>query len=169
MFCYKKSFTMAELVMTMVIIGVLAGLGSWFLVFFVDSVFSLPNRLNIDMAVSDILEIICEGDAQAGGLRFAQSVSTSEDNLISFIDQEGRVVRIEVSGGKVRRAIDLEDYKLIPYYTPDSLSVSGKAEKTFIYYSISGKIRKTEIDLEAQIGGISRQSKTAIALRIRYE
>lgn len=41
--------------------------------------------------------------------------------------------------------------------------MSGEEEKTFIYYSTSGKITRVEINLEAQIGDIRQRSKTAIA------
>ena len=66
----KNSFPIVEFVMTMTIIIILAGLGSGFVIFFVDNVIFLSNRLNIDMVVFDILDIVCEGDAQAGGFRF---------------------------------------------------------------------------------------------------
>ena len=86
--------------------------------------------------------------------------------MLSFVDQDGRTVRIEVSRGKVRWAIDSGGYEIIPYYVPDLLDLSDKEEKTFIYYSRSGKIERIEINLEAQIGGINWQSETMIALRI---
>lgn len=169
---YLRGFTLIELVVVISIVGILSAGGSWLLIFFVENFSFLPDKLNINMATSDILDIICEGDAQAGGVRFSNQITEIADNQLSFTDQDNQNITIQLSGNKVYRSIGAGDLELIPYYVPSSLNVAGKETIAFQYYDESGiitgvaaSVRRVEINLVASIGDRSTELKTAISLR----
>lgn len=158
--------------MVISIIGILAGIGSWLVIFFADNFLYLPNKLNMDMVFSDVFEIICEGDSSSGGLRFSNDTLVSNPNRIRFTDQYGNNVVIRASSNKIRRNINWEGLEPIPYYTPLSLNITGKDGKAFEYYDEYGNIttetsavKRVEIHLEADMGDLTGEAKTSVSLR----
>ncbi|MFH1504328.1 MAG: type II secretion system protein [Candidatus Omnitrophota bacterium] len=171
-FKQKKGFTIIEVVVTISIIGILAGAGTWILVFFAENVFSLPNNLNINMTVSDTLEIICEGDETSGGLRFSKEVLASAPNQVIFIDQADNAVEIKLLSNKVWREVNTAGFQKVPYYIPDSLNINETGIEMFEYYDeygnitgIASEVKRVQIHITADMGDLESEIKTSVYLR----
>lgn len=174
MFRFSRSFTIVETIITVSLVAVLAGAGSWLLLFFVDNFLYLPSKINVDMAAADVLDIICEGDAQAGGFRFAGQVLESENNRVRFLDQNNNDIIIKVENGQALRSInDGTTFKIVPYYAEESLNIEGKDTNAFQYYDSSGiitttaeEVRRVDIYLVASMGNFAAEVKTSVSLRL---
>lgn len=174
MYHFKKSFSLVELIMVISIIGILATMGSWLMVFLVDNFINLPTSLNLNMIISDTLEIICEGDAKAGGLRFARDVLQSAANRVRFIDKDGNDILITGYHSQPVRSINSGSLELIPYYIPSSFTVVGKNGKAFEYYDRYGNItadplqvKRVDIRLIATLQQKTKEVKTSVTIRGR--
>lgn len=176
----KKAFTVIELIMVIVIIGILSVSGAWLMVYFVrDSVY-IPNQLNTDMAASDALKIMIEGDSAARGLRFSQAVNTiTNNNQFTFTNQDGQSIRYRLDTGTSRfyRSINAGAETQIPYY--GGVSITGQSGALFTYYdatevvtAVPANVRRIAINLISLTGsgsyndwqGQSAQS-TSIAVK----
>ncbi|MCX5681696.1 MAG: type II secretion system protein [Candidatus Omnitrophica bacterium] len=156
----RAGFTLIELIMVMVIIGILALVGTWIMLYFIQNAIFAPNQLNTDMAVSDAMNIMIEGDDQAKGLRFSLSVTAiSGTNDITFINQDSHTIRYYLSSGVLYRTIDGGTATAVPYYASTGITMSAKAGTLFAYYDASesststpANIRRVVIGLIAQTG-----------------
>lgn len=157
---FKKGFTLIELIMVISIMGVLAASGTCFLLYLVQNFVFIPNQMNTDMASSDALKIMIEGDGTAKGLRFLRAVSSVADNQTSFINQDGQTVRYRLdSQGRIQRSLNGGAESAVPYYASSGMVFSGKNNRLFTYYDASevitaapSSVRRIEIALAAQTG-----------------
>lgn len=168
----RRSFTLVETIMVIMVIGILAGAGSWFFLHFMDTFFSLPDKLQAGAVMSSILDAVCEGDGQAGGARFSNQISESLNNRMRFIDQDGKDVIIELNNGKVYRTIDAGTAALVPYYMPASWTLSGKDAALFKYYddsdtitTASSLVKRVEVFLVANTTELTKEVKTSVRIR----
>jgi len=174
-------FTLIELIMVIAIIGILSVSGAWILTYFARNSVYIPNQLNTDMAASDALKIMVEGDSSAKGLRFSQSVdSITDNNQFTFTNQDGQSIRYRLDSGakKLYRSINATEAQ-IPYYAAGNVSIAGQAGALFSYYdanetvtAVPAYVRRIAFNLIASTGsgsyndwqGQSTQS-TSIAVK----
>ncbi len=137
---YKPSgrgFTLIELIMVIVIIGVLSAAGLSMLMPFMQNGVFIPQQMNADMVVTDALEIMIEGDNQARGLRFSRALTTIQDYQIIFINHDSQTVlyRLDTAVNKLYRSINGGAESVIPGYVAASdLSLFGKSSRLFTFY-----------------------------------
>jgi prepilin-type N-terminal cleavage/methylation domain-containing protein len=173
--CYfKKGFTLTEVVVTLAVIAVLAGAGSWMLVFLIDNFVYLPPRIAVDTAVSDSLNLIAEGDHKAQGLRFARSFKTINPDQVEFTDSNDNDVRFRLFKGSLYRRVNNDSEETLPYYADSiGLSFSGPGGGViFTYYDAQGNptanatlVKHINISLIGQDSLTTRQLKTGVSLR----
>jgi len=174
-----KGFTLVELVMVVVLLGVLSMAGYHIMTFSIQHSFYLPHQLEADLAAAEALEIMVEGDsATVRGLRFCSAVTAIAANQVNVTDQDGAALqfRLDTGTGKLYRKIGTTGAEtLAPYFMPNSVIFSGGGTggALFTYYDSADVVtadytlvRRIQIDLIAtqgsgsidSYGGVSRQS-----------
>lgn len=152
-------FTLIELVMVMVIIGIISLVGAWIMLYFIQNAVFVPNQLNTDMAVSDAMRIMIEGDAQAKGFRFSQSVtSITGTNDITFVNQDSQSIRYYLSGSTLYRSIAGGAGVAIPYYTSSGITMSAKSGTLFTFYDASEIATNTAANIRRIVIGLIGQT-----------
>lgn len=177
----RNGFTLIELIMVIVILGVLSAAGTHLTFYLVKNAIFVPNKLNMDMLASDALDIIVDGDGLAKGLRFSKSITAVQDYQVNFNNQDGQsvVYRLDTGTNKLYRSLNGGTEVVIPYYAAAAgVSVAGNNNKLFIYYdaneavtAVPAAVRWVTITLNAKTGtgsydnwqGQSQQS-TSIAV-----
>lgn len=157
-------FTLIELVMVILIMGILAVAGSHLFIFVTQNAFYLPNQVQTDAAASDALEIMVEGDGAANGLRFCKIVTGATATQVDVTDQDDETLRfrLDTGTGKLYRKVGAAAEAIIPYYMPSNMTFSGVSGSLFSYYDATdtpinspvpaADVRRIRIDLIAQIG-----------------
>lgn len=149
---YKRhnGFTLIELIMVIVIIAIISGGGAYIMSYLIQSAVFIPNKLNMDMLASDALNIMIEGDVQAKGLRFSQSVTDIQPFQITFNNQDNQIINFQLDtlSDKLYRSIDGNPAALIPYYIPPSgINLTGKNGQLFLYYDGNDAITANPVDV----------------------
>ena len=160
----NRGFTLIELVIIMLIIGILAGVGSSIIVSVVQDLMYAPKNLNMDMLAQDAMDKIIEGDSTlAHGLRFSKEITAVGANSVSFIDQDGKTVVITLNTGtnKLTRTINaVADNTFLYYSSPTDIGFFvGRNGATFLYYdsagnitAVSANVRRIEANFIARTG-----------------
>ena len=158
----RQGFTLVELLMVALIIGLLALPGGYLMTYMVKNSVFIPNKLSMDRLVSDALDIMIEGDSQAKGLRFSRTITNIQDYQVTFINQDAQIVRyrLEISVDPILlyRSIDGGTETMVPYYMPTiGVDLSVKNSKLFTYYDVNevvtnnpANVRWITVSLRAQ-------------------
>ena len=152
----KRAITLIELIMTMTIITVLSVSGAYILTYLVQSAVFIPNKLNVDMLASDAIDIMIEGDTQAKGLRFSQSITDIQPYEVTFNNQDGEIIRYWFDAGTDRLCRSIDGVRgfgdgpngEIPYYVPAAgVSLAGESGQIFTYYDAGEAVTGNPVDV----------------------
>ena len=156
----KEGFTLIELIMTMVIVMVLAAAGVFIFSFLMQDALYIPNKLNVDMLASEVMDFIIEGDEQARGLRFNQAIQSIVANDVTFVNQQNQTIRYRINANQFKRSINGVE-SVVPYYQSAFTNVVGNGNGGALFTYIDSNdnitntvanVRRIRIDLIAQTG-----------------
>lgn len=131
----QRAFTLVELIMVIVVIGILSASGAYLLINVVQTSAYIPSKLNTDMIATEAVDTMIEGDVQADGLRFLRSITAINNNELTFVNQNNITVRYRLDTGshKLYRSISGGTEQLIPYYVPAGVSIEADNNQLFTY------------------------------------
>jgi len=158
-----KGFSLIELVIAILVIGVIAAVGGSILIFTLQHAMYTPNKLSMDLLASDAMDKITDGDSAAKGLRFARQITAVAANSLTYIDQDGKTVVVTLNTGtnQLARTINAAaDNNFLRYQSGAGISiVVGRNSALFLYYDSGGNItavpanvRRIEINAKALTG-----------------
>ncbi len=157
----KSGYTLIELVMVILIVGVIAAVGASLLVFTIQHAMYTPNRMNVTMIAEDAINEIIDGDNLAKGLRFSREITAVSPTSITFVDQDGKIVIFALSSNKIIRSINAAADTTFLYYAASSsiIMAAGSSGALFSYYDSAGNVtataanvRRVEINLKVYTG-----------------
>lgn len=165
---YKKGFTIIELVMVMLVLGIIAVVGADQMLRFIQNSVFIPNKLNVDMIGQEILDLMiegyqAEGYARAKGLRFSTSITAAGPSSVAFTNTDAQAVAFSWSSAdkKIYRSVNAGANQVIPYYLPSGISIEQKGSiPIFTYYtaeeggttSTAADVRRVKIEFRARSG-----------------
>lgn len=158
----KRGFTVIELVMVVLIVGVVAAVGASLMVFTIQHAMYTPGRMNASMIADDAINNIIDGDSLAKGLRFSRQLTAISATSVTFVDQDGRTVVYTLTGNKITRTVNSAADSSFLYYAASASIVlsAGTSGVLFSYYDSAGNttavaadVRRVEINLKVTIGG----------------
>ncbi|MFC1806983.1 type II secretion system protein [Candidatus Omnitrophota bacterium] len=140
----NRSFTLIEAIMTITIIGVLAVSAGSFFIPMMNMLFYLPSQISVAQMSHHLVDIIMEGDNQAGGLRYAISITSADEDEIEFVTQDNDTVVYRWDSGDERlyRNINGAGETLAPYtYYGDIIAKGSSSDsQIFRYYDSSASV-----------------------------
>jgi prepilin-type N-terminal cleavage/methylation domain-containing protein len=157
-----KGYSIVELVVVMLIIGVAAAVVASILVPPIQMLAYLPNTLTMNMLGQEAMDKIVDGDGLAKGLRFCRNITAYSANSVTFTDQDSKTVIIALSGGKLTRTINaVVDGSFLRYQGDPNITITtGRNGALFLYYNSSegapaaaNDIRRVEVNFIAYTGG----------------
>jgi prepilin-type N-terminal cleavage/methylation domain-containing protein len=157
----SRGFSLIELIIAILIIGVIAALGGSMLIFTVQHAMYTPNKLTTDFLVSNAMDMIVDGNSSAKGLRFARQITAVAANSVTYIDQDGKTVVVTLNTGtnQLTRTINgSPDNNFLRYQSGTGISiVVGRNSALFIYYDVNGNITATPANVRmVEINAIAR-------------
>lgn len=137
----KRAVTLIELIITILILIVIGSASAAFFIPMTHLFFYSPSQLMIDNVAQDMMSIIIEGDNNTKGLRFSKSITSADENGITFVNSDNDTVtyRWDVTAKKVFRNINSGGENPIPYSYYKNVTVKGRSSdpEIFQYYDSS--------------------------------
>jgi len=140
----KKSFSLVELIIVIVVLSILAaGLYSFFIPI-LNLFFHLPQDLQIKYFSGELTSAIIDGDNLAKGLAFAKVITAATAIQVDYTDQDDNalVIRYDTAADSFYRNINAGGEALIPVQFSGDVKVKGttSANVAFNYYDSSGVV-----------------------------
>jgi len=137
----KRAVTLIELVITIVILALIGSASVAFFIPMMHLFFYSPSQLMVDNVAQDVAGIIIEGDDSAKGLRFSKSITSADEDEITFTNTDNDTIayRWDATEKKVFRNINNTGESTIPYSYYKNVIVKGSASDSeiFQYYDSS--------------------------------
>ena len=95
----RKGYTLVELTLVIVLLGIIASLGAAFFVPIVRLYFFTPTELRNEYVANRIVETIIEGDSEIKGLRIIKNIVSASDASISYVDADNVSASITWNSG----------------------------------------------------------------------
>lgn len=150
----KKGFTLIELILVIVILGIVGAIGAGFLYPVVNLYFFAPAQAKTENVGNMIVDTVIEGDTAAKGLRAIQSISSAANTSISYTDADGRSVSLTWSNStySLTRTTTLETAALPKLYPATDVSLDGQSSGViFKYYDVNGNQLSSPVATPGQI------------------
>ena len=140
-----KGFTLIELVVTSVIIGILAAVTAGIIATLMQLFIYIPRDINVRMIAEDISEQTLEGRPGARGIGYAKSVTTAQDKVFTYVvgypasgDQYTVTFTYDANADKIYIKIGSGSNVTIPYNASSNISVTCPSNIFFKYYKADG-------------------------------
>ncbi|MDI6759005.1 MAG: prepilin-type N-terminal cleavage/methylation domain-containing protein, partial [Candidatus Omnitrophota bacterium] len=157
-------FTLIELVITILLVGILVLAGSQIVISTIQSLVFVSNKARADSVASDIIDSMIKGVGLTKGLRFSRNITAIYDNSrIIFTNQDNQNIEYRLTDeNNIKWYINSSFQGYLPYYATQTsgINLAGKNNKLFTYYNASGSeitspvadVRRVEINLIVRTG-----------------
>lgn len=146
----KRAFTLIELVMVIVLLGIVSSVGSSFFIPIFRLYFFTPTELRNEFVANRIVENVIEGTVSGRGLRIITSISSANDTAISYTDADGKAISISWNSGtkKISRTIN----SVTEQTSSSDIKIDGISTGViFRYYDSSNLLISTPVATPANI------------------
>lgn len=150
----RKGFTLIELVIVIVLLGIIGGVGAAFFSPLLNLAFHAPAQTSTAQIANRLAETMIEGDQSAKGLRLAKSISAAADTSLSYVDVDGKnvVLSWNSAAGKISRTAPSGTAVLPVEFPNNSVLVNGQtAGVIFKYFDSSGAPLSSPVAAPANI------------------
>jgi prepilin-type N-terminal cleavage/methylation domain-containing protein len=164
----QRAFTLVELVMVIMILGVLSSAGVYVMLPLIQNFIFMPNKLSAQMALSDAVDLMIDGDTRAKGLRSCRAITRVRRTRVDFINQDNQTViySFDSSTQRMRRSINGGSYENFPTYVSSAgVNFRSVGNTVFTYYDVNegstsspAAVRLIRITLTSQTGNGSYAS-----------
>jgi len=162
----KKAATFIELIVTMLILTIIGSASVAFFVPVANILFYSPSQLMVDQTTQELISILVEGDNQAKGLRFTKSITSADEDDITFVTWDDDTVkyRWDVTEERIYRDINSQGEVLVPASYYGDITVTGQSSdaEIFQYYDASASKLAVPVSDETDIEAI-RMNLTLVA------
>jgi len=162
----KKAATFIELVVTILILTIIGSASVAFFAPIVNILFYSPSQLMVDQTAQELISILVEGDSQAKGLRFTKSITSADEDDITFITWDDDTVRYrwDATEKRIYRDINSQGEMLVPASYYGDITVTGQSSdvEIFQYYDASVSKLSVPVSDETDIEAI-RMNLTLVA------
>jgi len=162
----KKAATFIELIVTMLILTIIGSASVAFFVPVANILFYSPSQLMVDQTAQELISILVEGDNQAKGLRFTKSITSADEDDITFVTWDDDTVkyRWDVTEERIYRDINSQGEVLVPASYYGDITVTGQSSdaEIFQYYDASASKLAVPVSDETDIEAI-RMNLTLVA------
>lgn len=150
----RKAATLIEMIITVLIIGVLAAVGSSSIVFLVQLFIYSPRQLDVQKVAETISNTVMEGNPDVRGLRYTRSVIDASDSQFSYVygypnpaDQLSVRFRWDETTKHIYKSTRpsgsaiWSSEETVPYQISSSTTIEGKDTSTLIFdYKKAGDV-----------------------------
>lgn len=151
----QSGFTIVELIMVMLIIGVLVSTGVFLMMHMMQNSVFLSNKLNAEMAGQDLMDTMIdgyqsEGYARVKGLRFSKEITAISANSITFVNTDNQNVQFawDSLNKRINRFVNGGAAEKIPYYLPSDMYIDeAGTTAVFIYYDANLSLTSNPADV----------------------
>lgn len=151
----KKGFTIVEVIITMALIGIIAGVTSGILLNLMQLFVYLPREMKARTIAHDVMELMIEGEPQRRGMRYAVEVQDASSTQFTYTfgypgNTDKRIMRFrwDSAAKKLYRSYtafgsglatppelpNISSGEQIPYYASGEISINGPAASPNIIF-----------------------------------
>jgi len=135
----KKAATLIEVTIVILIVGIIGSMTVAFFIPMTQLIFYLPSQLMADQTAEELLYILIEGDSNAKGLRYVKSITSADEDDITFVNWDDDTIRYrwDATEERIYRNINSAGENLIPYSYHKTMIVKGLSSDSeiFQYYN----------------------------------
>ncbi len=162
----KKAATFIELVVTILILTIIGSASVAFFVPIANILFYSPSQIMVDQTAQELTSILIEGDNQAKGLRFTKSITSADEDDITFVTWDDDTVRYrwDATAERVYRDINSQGELFVPASYYGDITVTGQSSdaEIFQYYDASASKLSVPVSDETDVEAI-RMNLTLVA------
>lgn len=172
-FHFKKSFTLVELVIVIILLSVLAGAGLGALLHF-SGIFLVSPEENLSLILHNATKKLVEGDYPGCrlGLRYAAELDTIEEERLVFTNQDSKRVELKIEEGSLKRSLEQGPFEIISAGSGQGIVISGKEGIFFRYLDREGGFTENPeqvkiVNINFKIQKHQKKITTATAVAIK--
>ena len=154
---FKRGYTLIELIMAVVILGILGTIGAAFFQPLITMAFFTPAQLRTEQIGNQMVFDIYQGDSRAKGLRIMKKIKTATATSLTYLDNSSVEATLSWDGGTKRLSRTVNGVtQLLPLQAPNhSVLLDGVYPGTiFRYYDSSGMNLSPPVSTVANIARI---------------
>jgi prepilin-type N-terminal cleavage/methylation domain-containing protein len=152
----NNGFTLIEIVMVIVLLGIIGSVAVVVFYPIMNLAFTSPKQITTDLVISLTADSILSGDSGIKGLRTIHNLVSAGDYWIDYIDANGTAVQIDwdISTKRFTRTVNSKTETIPVAFPNTAVKIDGQiSKKLFKYYDSAGNLLTTPV---SSLSAVSR-------------